>query len=1006
MRINFTICLSHYMRLLFVAAYGFLLLTLCMGSAYAQDRTVSGKVTSAESGEALPGVNVIVKGTSQGTVTDVDGNYRLGVPSDANTLTFSFIGLKEQEVAIDNRSTINVQMQEDARQLSEVVVVGYGTQSEKLGLQSVSEVASEQFANQPAVSPQELLQGRAAGVQVVGTSGVLGSRSNLRIRGAASIGAGNQPLYVVDGVPLNDASYSLSQGAVSLNPLQDLNPNDIESISILKDASAVAIYGSRGANGVVLINTKRGSANQRTNINLDYYTGFSEPTNFFNMMNADQYRQFSADFRKAQGEDTNTSPSDFPQGSFDWPGAVLRTGRTNNYALSASGGSENTTFYIGGTYFNQEGFTIGNEIDKLNGRFNLNHNMSEKLRFGFNLGLSALKNDRINSDNSTFAPLTSAYLQPPYVQPYNEDGTFTNTGFIANVLAIESLSKRELISRRTTGNLYAEYDLMEELTLRTDFGTDMIQTEETIRDPEIVSPGGYGYKRIIQDNKWLNTTTLNYERLMESHYFGLLLGGSFETSTLNTMAVEGSGFVSDQLPNVASAATPTTTSADATSWALLSQFARANYRFRDRYLLEASIRRDGSSRFGTENKYGIFWAASAGWILSDEAFLQEADFIDNLKLTASYGTSGNDRLGDFASFGLYEAGVESDYANIPGIRPTQPANPQLQWEETKQLDIGIASAFFDDRLGFNINYYIKTTEGLLLEVPLPYTTGFSDINRNIGKLENSGVDLLLRGDLVRNAEFQWSASLNLGYLHNEVLALPENQDDEGRNFVPGTASQRAIEGYSINTFYLIRYQGVNPQSGDAEWLTKDGEATTSPTAADRVIVGSAIPDLTGGLTNTLRYKGFDLNVLFSFVSGNKIMRDGRRFTENAASGFNKSTRLLNYWRSAGDNSFFPSLSSPTAGIFAQRSTLQLEDGDFIRLRNASLGYNLPADLLSGTNFLRSARVYVMGTNLLTFAKTDLEPEVNGGGNDNLDQGESFFTPPQAKTITFGVSIGF
>lgn len=987
----------------------FVLCCLCSfllgGAVYAQS-TVSGKVTSMESGEALPGVNVIVKGTTVGTVTDIEGNYNLSVPADDAVLQFSFIGYITEEEPINGRATIDLAMAPDLQQLSEVVVVGYGTQSEKLGLQSVSEVNSEEFANQPVISPQELIQGRAAGVQVVSSSGVLGSRSNLRIRGASSMGAGNQPLYVVDGVPLNDGEYSNDLGAVSLNPLQSINPNDIESISILKDASAVAIYGSRGANGVVIINTKQGSASGRTNINLDYYTGFSGPTNNFDMMNADQYRQFRADYNLAQGSDTNTSPSDFPQGSFDWPAAVLRTGRTNNYALSASGGSESTTFYIGGTYFNQEGFTIGNEVDKLNGRFNLNHNMSDKLRFGFNLGLSALNNDRISSDNSTFAPLTSAYLQPPYVEPYNEDGTYANTGFIANVLAIEDLSIRELITRRTTGNLYAEYDIIENLTLRTDFGADLIQTEETIRDPEIVSPGGYGYKRIVQDNKWLNTTTLNFDRTLEDHYVELLLGGSFETSTRNSIAVEGSGFVSDQLPNVASAATPTLTSAEATTWALISQFARGNYRFRDRYLLEASIRRDGSSRFGTDNKFGIFWAVSGGWILSDESFMDGATFVDNLKLTASYGTSGNDRLGNFASFGLYEAGTLSDYAGIPGIRPTQPANPQLQWEETKQLDVGVSSSFFGDRLGFDFNYYIKTTEGLLLEVPLPYTTGFSNINRNVGTLENRGFDLLISGDIIRNADFQWTTSLNLGYLQNKALSLPENKDDEGRDFVLGTDAQRAIEGYSINTFYLIRYNGVNPQTGDAEWLKKNGEVTTNPTADDRVIVGSAIPDFTGGFTNTFRYKGFDLNVLFSFVSGNKVFRAGRRFTENAASSFNKSTKLLNYWEQSGDDAFFPALSSPTAGIFAQNSTLQLEDGDFIRLRNASLGYTLPSSLLSGTNFLRSARIYVMGQNLLTFAKSDLEPEINGTADENLQQGESFFTPPQARTITFGVSIGF
>ena len=987
------------------------LFAVCFALTAAAQTRVSGTVTSAETDEALPGVNVVVKGTTIGTVTNIDGNYSVEVPDGQNVLQFSFIGFTAEEVEINGQSTIDVGMAPDIQSLQEVVVVGYGQQSERFNTQQISQINAKEFAEQPVVNVQDLLQGRAAGVQMTSTSGTLGARSNLRIRGASSIGAGNQPLYVVDGVPLNDGTYSLDQGAVSLNPLQDLNPNDIESISVLKDASAVAIYGSRGANGVVLITTKRGKTGEATNVNFDYYTGFKQANDFFDMMNADQFRQFVNDYNVAQGGEAE----EFPAGDYPWAENVLRTGKVNNYALSAAGGGEKTNFYVGGTYYNETGTTIGNEVDKLNGRFNLTHNASERARFGFNLGLSALKNDRISSDNSTFAPLTSAYLQPPFVQPFNEDGTFTNTGFIANVFAIESLSKRELISRRTTGNMFAEYDLIEGLTLKTDFGTDMIQTEETQRDPEIVSADGYGYKRIIQDNKWLNTTTLDFQHsLNENHYLGILLGGSFETSTINRITVEGTGFVSDLLPNVASAATPTTTSADAAQWALASQFGRLNYRFKDRYLFEGSLRRDGSSRFGSENRHGIFWAVSGGWVLSDEAFLDGIEALDQLKLTASYGTSGNDRIGElnefnisrYPSLGLYGGGTDGDYGGTAGIIPLQPANPDLQWEETSQLDITINGSLLESRITFDASYYVKKTDNLLLGVPLPYTTGFTDINRNTGKLENRGIDLLITGNIIRGNDFTWTSSLNLGYLHNEITQLPDDNQDEGRNFVPGTASQRAIQGYSVNTFYLIRYQGVNPQTGDAEWLTKDGEATTTPSAADRVIVGSAIPNWTGGLTNTFSYRGFQLSALFSFATGNKIFRGGRRFTEDASSGFNKSADLLNYWRAVGNQAFFPALGSPTAGTFAQRSTAQLEDGDFIRLRTAQLSYTLPASLLESTNFLRTARVYVNSQNLLTFAKTDLEPEINGNGNDPLAQGEGFFTPPQARTITFGVSLGF
>jgi TonB-dependent starch-binding outer membrane protein SusC len=989
------------------------LLLIMMGlflsvNVYAQNNTVSGKVTSDADGSALPGVSVVVKGSSQGVTTNTNGVYRINVDPNS-TLIFSYVGFKSQEVPINNRSTIDIQLSEESKVLNELVVVGYGSQEKRTTLQSVSKISSDEFETQPAITTQDLLQGRAAGVQMTGTSGVVGSRANIRIRGVASITGGGEPLFVVDGVPLNDGVYSNGFGAQSLNPLQDLNPNDIENISVLKDASAVAIYGSRGANGVIIITTKKGGKTPKTEVNFDYYTGTMQPTNYFDMMNADEYRTFRAAYRKAQKFTSLTEPSQYPQTSFDWPSAVLQTGSQSSYALSVRGGDDKTSFYVNGSYLNTDAFTIGNKLDRLNGRVNLSHKINTKLRVGVNYAMSFTDNDRINSDNSTFAPLTSAYLQVPTVVPFDNNGAYVNTGFIANVLAIENLSKRELLSRRSTGNVYAELDIVPGLTARTDFGLDAIQTEETIRDPEIVSPGGSGYKRIIQDNKWLNTTTLNYEKYIGGpggdHYVGVLLGNSFETSDFNSITVAGSGFVSDALPNVASASTPTTTSAEGTNWALLSQFSRVNYRFRDKYLLEGSIRRDGSSRFGVNKRFGVFWAASAGWVVSDESFMKGVTFIDLLKFKASLGTAGNDRIGNFASLGLYSAG--QDYNGLAGLLPSQPANLNLSWEETRQFDVGFTAAMFRNRLNIDFDYYIKETTSLLLGVPIPYTTGFSSFDQNIGALENRGIDLVISGDVIRGNDFTWNSSFNMGYLKNTVTSLPDdNKDPEGNNFVSGTSSQRAIQGYSLNTYYLIRYKGINPQTGDAEWLTKNGEVTTNPSANDRVIVGSAIPKFTGGWSNTFSYRGFQLNALFNFVSGNMLMRDDRRFTENGAGGFNFSRRILNYWENPGDDAFFPRLASPTARTFAQRSTLQLEDGSFIRLRTATLSYNFPAALLEKTKIFSKARVYVQGQNLLTFARTELEPEANGGGNSNLNFGETFFTPPQARVLTAGVNLSF
>lgn len=985
-----------------------MLFVLLSQAAYAQDRSVSGRVTSAEDGEPMPGVNVVLKGTTTGTVTDVDGNYRLSVPSGSPVLVFSFIGFETQEVPVGARAVIDVTLNSDVSQLQEVVVVGYGQQSRALTTQSVSDVGSERFENMPVLSAQEALQGQAAGVQMVGSSGVVGSAATIRIRGVASLNNAN-PLYVVDGVPLNNEARSDALGGASLNPIAEINPQDIESITVLKDAAAVAIYGSRGANGVILINTKSGGYNEATQFNADYYTGWSQPTYVRDMMSANQHRQYGADALTAQGEPTQVS--DFPQGSFDWPAAALQTGRVNNYSLSANGGSEKTAFYIGGTYFNQESFTIGNSADRINARLNLTHEATDNLRFGVNLGLTRLEYDRINADNSTFAPLTSSYLQLPWVEPRDENGAYVNTGFVANVLAIEDLSDYTTISRRTTGNVYGEWDIIPSLTFRSDLGIDLVQLEQFYRDPDIVSPGGYGYKSIDQDNKWLSTNTLNYSNTFgENHSLDALLGYSFETSQYDAIAVEGSGFVSDDLPNVNSAATKTITDAVGSRWALLSYFSRINYAFKNRYIFEVSARRDGSSRFGSERRYGNFYAVSGGWIISDESFLRDNPLFNFLKLTASYGTAGNDQIGNFASLGLYQGGTTPDYAGLPGLSPSQPANPLLSWEETAQFDVSLDWTTLNNRLDIAASYYVKNTDGILLDVPIPYTTGFSTRSQNIGELRNTGIDLNLTSRNIQNDVFQWETSFNIGFLNQEVTSLPEDNADEFGPYIVGTSSQRVAQGYTSNEFFLIRYRGINSDTGEAEWLTKDGEATTNPTADDRVYVGSAIPDFTGSLRNTIRYMGFDFSFMFNFVKGNMVMLDDMRFTDNPANvaGFNLSTRLLDYWKQPGDNAYAPALGAETFGTFGQRSTRQLFDGSYLRLRNVTLGYTLPQSV-TGNTFLRNARVYVMGQNILTFSELGdwgVDPEINGGGTDPRNQGESFFTLPQAKTFTVGASIGF
>jgi TonB-dependent starch-binding outer membrane protein SusC len=987
----------------------FTLLILFVGVSYSySQRTVSGTVTD-DAGTPLIGANIVAKeAAGVGTITDIDGKFKLQAPENVKTLIVSYAGYTSQEVDVTSTNVISVTLSE-GRLLEELVIVGYGEKSTRFNTQAVSALGENSIKNRPVLSPQELLQGQAAGVQMVNSSGVLGAQSTLRIRGAASITGGGQPLFVVDGVPLNDDVRSAVQGGgTGLNPLMNINSNDIESMTVLKDAAAVAIYGSRGSNGVVLIKTKRGSKGETTTINVDLSSGTSEPTNLVTMMNTEQFVQYNTEWRAAR----NLAPQTLSTDYFNWPDAVVQKGKSNSVNLSASGGTEKTTYYMGGSFVKESGFTIGNESERLSGRINFDHKANNWLTVGTNLSISKVDMDRIGVENNTFAPLTSAYLQLPNVLPRNPDGTFRNTGFIQNVLAIEALNTNTFESTRTTGNVYADFKFVEGLVFRTDFGMDNAETTAKTRNVNLLTPGGSASRDISNDYKWLTTNTLRFDKEFDNNSsFGALAGYSFETSRFLNVFVAGNNFATDDLPNVASASTPTSTFEAASRWALESQFLRANYNLNNKYLIEGTVRRDGSSRFGANKRYGVFWAASAGWILSEESFMKNQSFFDLLKLTASYGTAGNDRIGDFSSLPLYGGGVASDYAGAPGLRPIQTPNPDLTWEETTQVDIGISTKFLDSRITLNANYYDKVTEGILLNVPYPFTTGFPSASQNVGRMSNSGIDLEINADILRDSDFKWSVGLNAGYLKNEVLELPNaSVDPDGNRFV-AAGDQRAVVGRSLNEFYLVRAKGVNPETGDFEWLDKAGNPTTTYSPNNRVYVGSAIPKYVGGLSTNFEYKGFDLNVLFNFSYGNMVNIRGLQFMENlnSAAGFNKSVTVLDYWKESGDNAFAPKLSSTTAPLFNQASTLHLQNGSFLRLRNVQLGYNLPTSILGKQNVVESARIFVLGQNLFLVKDKNFrgpDPEVSANGTNNQIQGDSFFALPQAKIITFGLNIQF
>jgi TonB-linked SusC/RagA family outer membrane protein len=971
-------------------------------------RTVSGTVTNAE-GEPLIGANVTVVGEDgYGTITDFDGYYELQIPETADALAVTYIGYKPTKIELGEGNEYSITLDDSGIVMDEVVVVAYGEQARRSLVSSVSTLDDKAVSNIPAVSPQEVLQGQASGVQIVQSSGVLGAATNIRIRGVASLSAGGQPLFVVDGVPLNDGSsgdYSNDfGGATTLNPLMNISMEDIESMSVLKDAAATSLYGSRGSNGVVLITTKQGKAGE-SNVTFNTSYGFGGPTDLYDMTNSEEYYEISERYTG------NPAPED--PNFFDWQDAVVQQAQAFKANLGFDGGNDKTRYYIGGAYSDDRNYVFGNDMNKYTGKMNLSHQVSDNFKVGANISISKVNMDRINQENSTFAPLTSAYLQPPFVDAYNEDGSYARTGFIANVIAINDIGLSEYITRRNFGNAYLNYTIPNvgagSINIRSDWGIDQFQTEETIRWPEEISPGGYGYKRVIQDDKWLTTNTIDYSSpLGDRSNFTVLFGQSFETALFQSIAVEGSGFAADPLRNVSSAANPSITSATRTEWALASFFGRAQYDFDDRVFVEASFRRDGSSRFGANNRWGNFWAVGAGWNLSNESFMKDQTFFDELKLRASYGLTGNERIDNFQSLGLFGAGTVSDYNGSPGLRPIQPANPDLKWEQTAQVDFGVnmrIKNFFD----LGISLWQKNTTDLILPFTVPQSTGFTSIVRNAGEMINRGIDIDYNFDVVRDRDWYVSIGGNISFLQNEITELPDATiDPDGNQFIPGSASQRAVVGRTANEFFLIRYNGINSETGDAEWLTKEGEATTTPGQADRVFVGSAIPDFIGGVNFNVSYKDLSLSGLFNYTYGNLVMLDGLRFTENPASGFNRSTRLLDAWENPGDNAFAPGAESSTVSSFAQRSTSQLMDGSFLRLRTLTLSYNLPVQSL-GIDWIKSLSIYARGNNLLTITDSDFrgqDPEVSDSGVSNLIQGESFFVIPQRKMYTFGLNVTF
>lgn len=1017
----------------------------------AQERTISGRVTATDDGSALPGVNIVVKGTTNGTVTDSNGEYRITIPTSAEALVFSFIGFQTQEVAIGSRSVVDVGMGADVQQLNEVVVVGYGTQIKQDLTGNIASLKGDELKNIPVPNFTQALQGRAAGVFVESQSGRVGEGIKVRIRGAGSLTASNEPLYVIDGIPITTSSLNSAQnGTTSSNgsALASINFNDIESFEILKDASAAAIYGSRAANGVVLITTKRGKAG-KPSINASIQYGFNSPTKADRgWLNSEEYIAYYReaarngaiyDYNRAgnpEGYDSEQENIDdylsIMEGRFtrysghsDW-----RTLETNTdwqkeayqknpmvkiVNLSASGGTDKTRFFMSGEYSNQDGILIANKFDRISTRLNLDQEVSKMFKVGMNMSVARTVTGRTTQDNDFGTPMQIVALAP--ITPIrDEQGQLYDrpvTTYYNPLLNFENGHYKSTIFRNL-GGFYGQLNIIEGLTFRSEVGYDVLtQNDDQFFGSRTQSKATNG----AGQSDWLRTFNYNTNNFFSySKVFGgnntvdATLGMSFQKATIDQTDVTGQDFPSDDLRKLQNAGEITGGFSFATQYSFLSYFSRINFKFSDKYLLSLSGRADGSSRFGADNRFGFFPAVSAGWILSQESFLQDNGTLSFLKLRASAGRVGNAEIPEFQALGLWGSGK---YAGRSTINPTQLANPALQWERATQIDIGLDYGLFNNRISGELDYYVKTTDELLFNLPIPGTSGITNQTQNVGSMENRGVEVVVNSVNVNANNFKWTTSVNISTNKNKVTKL-----DGELTEIPGNDGRylnSTIVGQPIGVFYGPKYAGVDPSNGDALFYTDDGETTTNNyNSAGNFIVGNPNPTLIYGINNTFTMGPFDLNVLLQGVSGNTIMNGAGGFMSANGDWFDNQTRdQLNRWQKPGDITDVPQARWNWSGAIPNgisASSRYAFDGSYLRVKTVALGYNFPTALLSRWK-LSGLRAYVTSQNLFTF--TDYpgwDPEVNTDyrtvNSPNTAQGADFYSAPQIKSVIFGLNVSF
>ena len=1029
-----------------------------------QAQTVTGTVTSDEDGSGLPGVTVLEKGTNNGTVTNVDGVYSIAV-SEGATLVFNSIGFLAQEVAVGGRSVVDVVLITDVKALEEVVIVGYGTQKKKDLTGSITSVTGDDINQVSSATFDQMLQGKVPGVQISQTTGAPGGNVNVLIRGISSITGGNQPLYVVDGYPIGTGgggsdmrigSATMSASGMAnmtqnrVNPLASINPADIESVEILKDASATAIYGSRGANGVIIITTKRGKRGEsQLNFNASY--GVQEVANKLDMMNSQQYAQYVAEgrdharvFAGGAMDDPNEirgaahrvrpefrNPSSITVNT-DWQDVIFRTAPVQNYQLSASSSTDKMRMYFAGNYFNQQGVILTSDYQRFTLRSNIDADISDKLTIGssisgsYGYGRFPLTEGHYGEGGVLMNALSAGPTIPVYDDqgnPYfNQADVTDGLGFLANVLAVlDGYSDNRKVADVLINN-YVEYQITEGLSLRSTLGatynTNTIKLWRSSAVPFFTTlnyPATAGVSKFSTIN-YLNENTLSYKRLIqERHSFDVLAGFTSQKNSTDRISAGASDFPSEYVPYI-SAGIVNTGTHTISEWSMLSLMGRVNYSFDGKYLFTATVRRDGSSRFGQNNRWGTFPSFSVGYNVSDEPFMETVDFINNLKFRASYGIAGNNAIGNYTHIGLLGSSTYVDgNQRIPGVVPSSLSNYDLTWERSKQTNIGVDLSLFNDRISLTADVYRDLKTDLLLAVGLPAASGFTSSVQNIGNIENKGVELGLQTVNVRAGRFEWSSALTLSANKNEVLALAT----EGERIF-NSPVHITEEGHPIGSFYLLNQIGVfknqeelagapvqHPRTGPGDPRFEDVDGNGVINLDDRKILGDPWPDYTWGLENRFTFGDLTLRVFLNGQQGSYSYFQAGTTILNMAGVQNQLLLSENRWRSENDpgNGMVPrAIRSNHALAFSPENGRFLFNSSFTRIRNVNLSYNLPESLSSRMS-LKGLSVFIDILNLHTWTDyPGYDPESSTSGDNVAVAGYDAMSYPLPRTYTFGIQL--